>query len=115
MKAFMDIYIEMLDRKDAPTLEQLGDRFNKACQVIASQLGEKPFHLRGRLNLGALDSVVACAVEIGDSLKGQIAEEYAALCKNDKFLDAVTRNTSHTAEVKQRFNLVHSAFNSQHA
>ncbi|MDE2844225.1 MAG: DUF262 domain-containing protein [Chloroflexota bacterium] len=110
MKAFMDKYMEVLDKEDSPTLDQLEERFNEACRAIASQLGEKPFHLRGRLNLGALDSVMACAIELGESLKEQIKEEYATLRENDEFLAAVTHDTSHTTEVKQRFNLVHSAF-----
>lgn len=109
MKAFMDKYIERLDKASLPLLEQLEERFNVACQRIISQLGEKPFHLRGRLNLGALDSVVACAMEIGDSLNPGIGEEYSRLKNNAEFLDAVTHNTSHTAEVHQRFNLVYSA------
>ena len=110
MKTFMDKYTELLDKTNAPLLEQLEERFNKACQTIVSQLGEKPFHLRGRLNLGALDSVMASTIEIGDSLKAEISEEYSKLKLDSDFLDAVTHNTSHTAEVHQRFSLVHSAF-----
>ncbi len=109
MKAFMDKYIEVLDKADAPQLEQLEERFNKACQIIVSKLGEKPFHLRGRLNLGALDSVMACAIEIEHSLKPEISEEYSNLKINSTFLESVTHNTSHTVEVHQRFSLVYSA------
>ena len=109
MKSFMDKYIQILDKKEALPLDKLENRFNTACQIIVSQLGQKPFHLRGRLNLGALDSVMACAIELGDSLRAEISGEYASLCENDKFLEAVTHNTSHTAEVRQRFSLVHSA------
>ena len=110
MQDFMDKYMEVLDKADSQTLEQWKERFSKACKRIVSQLGEKPFHLRGRLNLGALDSVMACTIELGDSLKPQIVDEYARLRENDAFLASVTHNTSHTLEVHQRFNLVHSAF-----
>lgn len=110
MKSFMDKYMEVLDKADSQLLEQLEERFNKACNRIVSQLGEKPFHLKSRLNLGALDSVLACTIELEDSLKPEIVKEYAKLRKHDTFLASVERNTSHTLEVHRRFNLVHSAF-----
>ena len=110
MKSFMDKFMEVLDKADSQTLEQWEERFSRSCSKIVSQLGEKPFHLRGRLNLGALDSVLACAIELGESLKPDISNEYAKLRNNDTFTNSVTHNTSHTLEVKQRFQLVHSEF-----
>ena len=112
MKSFMDKYMEVLDKADSQTLEQWEERFSRSCRKIVSQLGEKPFHLRGPLNFGALDSVLACAMELGESLKPEIAGEYAKLRNNDTFMESVTLNTSHTLEVQQRFQLVHSAFSS---
>ncbi len=112
MKNFMDKHMEFLDRTDNLTLEELGQEFQTACNTILSQLGKKPFHLRGRLNLGALDSIMACAVELGASLKPNLAGEYSSLQNNEGFIAAVTHNTSHALEVKKRFTLVHSSFRS---
>ena len=90
-------------------IEQLETRFTKACKAVSKELDQKPFHLRQRLNLAALDAVMACSVELADSLNSSIGNAYASLLKDQKFMNAVTYNTSHTLEVKTRFQLVHSA------
>ena len=112
MKNFMDKFMESFDKQDAEKIDQLERRFIKACEKVHSELGEKPFHLRQRLNLAALDAVMACSVELADSLKPGIGATYDKLKNDATFLGAVTQNTSHTAEVQQRFNLVHSALTS---
>jgi hypothetical protein len=112
MKNFMDKYMEVLDKTDSEKMVQLEQRFAKACKVVRAALVERPFHLRQRLNLAALDAVMACSVELADSLKPDIGSAYAELQDNKTFMEAVTHNTSHTQEVKQRFQLVHSGFSS---
>jgi hypothetical protein len=112
MKTFISGYMEVLDKADAEQIRQVEQRFAKACEVVRSQLGEKPFHLRQRLNMAALDVVMACSVELADSLKAGIGAEYERLRNNDTFIEAVTHNTSDASVVQQRFQLVHSAFTS---
>lgn len=112
MKNFMDKYMDVLDKADSLKLEQLERRFTKACEMVCQELEERPFHLRQRLNLAALDAVMACSVELADSLNLGIGEAYADLLTDETFMNAVTYNTSHTLEVQQRFQLVHSAFSS---
>ena len=112
MKDFITNYMQVLDEADASKVTQLEQRFAQACQMIRSELGEKPFHLRGRLNLAALDSVMACSVELADSLKPDIGDKYNSLLDNETFSEAVTHNTSDNAVVRKRFELVHSVFGS---
>ena len=112
MKTFMDKYMEVLDKADSVKIEQLERRFTKACEVVCKELAKKPFHLRQRLNLAALDAVMACSVELADSLNFGIGNAYAALLTDETFMKVVTYNTSHTLEVQKRFQLVHSAFSS---
>lgn len=110
MKNFMNRYMEVLDQADGATLECLAERFARTCAVVHAELEDNPFHLRQRLNLAALDAVMACAMELGDSLKSNLGAAYAELQVARDFVAAVTHNTSHTLEVQQRFNLVHSRF-----
>ena len=112
MKNFMDKYMSALDKADIEQITRLKGQFAKACQMVRTELGQKPFHLRQRLNLAALDSVMASSVELADSLKPDIGTAYDELLTNDTFMNSVTYNTSHTLEVRQRFQLVHSAFSS---
>ena len=109
MKKFINDYMEVLDGADAEQIRRLEQRFAKACEVLRSELGEKPFHLRQRLNMAAMDAVMACSVELADSLKAGIGAEYKRLRDNNTFIEAVTYNTSDASAVQQRFQLVHSA------
>ena len=113
MSKFMNFYMGVLDKEDSGTLDGLANRFAKSCAVVHSNLGDKPFHLYGPLNLAALDAVLACAIELGDSLKSDLGAAYVELQSDQDFVAAVKKNTSHTQEVQQRFKLVHSAFDGQ--
>ena len=113
MKNFMNRYMRVLDEADGETLECLAERFTRTCAVVHDKLGSKPFHLYGRLNLAALDSVIACSMELGDALKSDLRAAYVTLQNDPAFVAAITQNTSHTDEVQQRFNLVYYQFGSQ--
>lgn len=113
MGKFMNLYMKVLDKADGAMRTALAERFAKVCAAIHSQLGAQPFHLRGRLNLAALDAVMACAMELSESLKPDLGGAYEKLRDNSDFMAAVTHNTSHTLEVQKRFQLVHSTFGSQ--
>ena len=97
--------MQLLYRSDAEKMGQLEQRFAGACQVLRNELGEKPFHLRQRLNLAAMDSVMACSVELTDSLKTDLGSEYKSLLADETFMKAVTHNTSDYAVVQKRFEL----------
>ena len=110
MKNFITNYMQVLDGATSQEIGQLEQKFVKACQRVRSELGEKPFHLRQRLNLAAMDSVMACAVELSESLGEDFGSAYNHLLDDETFMEAVTHNTSDSAVLTQRFQLVHSAF-----
>ena len=110
MKKFITNYMEVLDKADVKELGQMEQRFSKACSIIRAELGEKPFHLRQRLNLAALDSVMSCSVELVDSLNPAIQSAYQELLDDKNFMEAVTHSTSDVSVIQQRFELAHCAF-----
>lgn len=110
MNKFMNLYMEVLDESDSGKLADLERRFAKSCAGVFAALGKKPFHLRGRLNLAALDAVLACSIELAYSIDFDLHNSYAKLRADESFMNAVTYNTSHALEVRQRFELVHSTF-----
>ena len=110
MKKFITIYMASIDEANNETLSEIEQQFSSACQLIRDELGVRPFHLRQRLNLAALDSVMACSLELADSIRPDIREAYAKLCEDSEFIEAVTYNTSDTSAVSQRFDQVHAAF-----
>lgn len=105
MKTFLTNYMgvisgENLDRHD------LGDRFRTACQIVHDKLGERPFHLRNnRLNVAALDAVIATAIQLLEYLEQDLRSHYRELCSNTEFTDVITDSTSDTTVVKARLDL----------
>ena len=110
MKTFITNYMEVLDKSDSDQLQFIKERFVNACSFVRSQLGEKPFHLRQRLNLAAFDSVMACSIESLDLLIPNIQDAFQELLEDEEFKDTVTYNTSDTSVIHQRFELTRGAF-----
>ena len=110
MKTFITKYMKVLDEANAEKIGELERRFVKACAVAFAKLGEKPFHLRGRLNLAALDSIMAGLVKLDVYCKPDIRSGYDGLLVDETFIEAVTHSTSDNAVVRRRFEMVHSAF-----
>ena len=109
MKKFITDYMADLDKSDADHLKQIEQRFSAACSLIKAKLGEKPFHLRQRLNLAALDAVMVCSVELADLLKPDLKSAHQELINNPRYIEAVTRSTSDVSAIKERFELARSA------
>ena len=109
MKTFISAYMQALDNAESTHLGQLEKRFSAVCKIVRQQLGEKPFHLRQRLNLAALDAVMASSFELIDSLNPDMDAAYQQLQEDVEFMETVTYNTSDASAVHHRFQLAHSA------
>ncbi|TNE58201.1 MAG: DUF262 domain-containing protein [Alphaproteobacteria bacterium] len=107
MKGFLNKYMER-ERANPSDYEQLKTNFSNTCTEIISCLGEKPFNLRGRLNYGLLDSILATALRLG--VPKDLDVDLNELLKNEEFLDAITKNTSDLSEVECRMRLASEAF-----
>lgn len=77
--------------------------FQKACEVIIDELGERPFHLRGRLNASALDSVMCIVLNNLKQIPDDLADRYLRLKEDKVFADATYSGTSDVAVIKARF------------
>ena len=102
MKGFLNDYMEM-ERENPSNYPELRENFGRACKNIFHQLGEKPFHFRGRLNYGVLDSVMTTEMKFGP-LK-RVKSRLAKLQKEEDYIHAVTINTSDAAELNTRLEL----------
>lgn len=80
--------------------------FPKICSLALSKLGERPFHLRGRLNASALDSVMCVLMNNLTGIPDDLPERYTRLKKDEKFNETTYYNTSDVAVIRQRFQLV---------
>lgn len=102
MKGFLNSYMED-QRGEDEGFAVLEESFADAAKFVVDNLGEKPFHLRGRLNYGAMDSLMATLLKglRPADLKGR----FEALLADENYNNAITFNTSDEAEVETRLAL----------
>jgi hypothetical protein len=96
MKHDVDVNAGALDHREA---------FRAVCGAVVDKLGEKPFHLRGRLNYAVMDSVMATLMQMDVSKQRDLdlKSAFAELVADKEYLSAVTANTSDGSVVKLRF------------
>lgn len=71
LNAFMSKTKKLPEEEKAVLLKQLREVFIQTCEAIANNLPDKPFHLRGRINYAAMDSIfnaVAQSAEVPDDI-----------------------------------------------
>lgn len=76
--------------------------------AMHSSLGDKPFHLRGRLNYSALDATVVAVMKTGTST--ELKKQYESLVGNADFLKTASYDTSDESVLKKRFEYALEAF-----
>jgi uncharacterized protein with ParB-like and HNH nuclease domain len=107
MKEFLNRYIEK-KRSDNDDYEKIKSTFEDVASKIRSQLGDKPFHLRGKLNYGIIDSIfygLMCSKN-----RDNIKNGYKILLSDKDFINAVTYNTSDASVIEVRLNKSVKAF-----
>lgn len=113
MKRFLNdsaIYFKLKEEKDAAAYQaEVNDierKFTEACDQMVTEIGARPFHLKGRLNYSALDAVITTLMHVGNV--GNLREKYASLVADKQFQEDVSFNTSDESVVKNRFLLANS-------
>ncbi len=81
MKAFLTAFMEGLGNRPEAELEDISRRFSVACRTTIGELGQRPFHLRGRLNVAALDGFLGSAMQVPTE-DGILGKCFAALVKD---------------------------------
>lgn len=106
MKGFLNRFMASIRKLPGDELEakldHFTERFNSACDVISSSLPNKPFHLRGRINYAAMDSIFVAIMRM-DDVPNDIGERYSDLVNDDDFVRLATLNTSDESTLHSRF------------
>ena len=107
MKEFLNKAMKKHIKGNTKKATRFLEVFPAVAEIVADSLGDKPFHLRGPLNVSALDSVMCVLIEKYRSLKGDdLNERYKALLKDDDFEDYTRYNTTDTKTVLDRIKKV---------
>ncbi len=106
MKEFLNKAMKRNQSGDTKDVSDFRGYFPKVSEFIVQNLGEKPFHLRGRLNTSALDSVFTVTRQNLNRLPSNYNERFENLKQDKRFHELTTTGTTDTAFVKERFQLV---------
>lgn len=105
MKEFLNLNMKKNQKAGGLRVEKFSRIFPKATKYLASELGDRPFHVRGPLNTSVLDSVLATVIENLDRLPENIGERYAKLLEDKEFHDATYYGTSDIVVLQKRFQI----------
>jgi Protein of unknown function DUF262 len=106
MKAFLTRYLEDLAKKSETDREAVEADFAEAVDLAHAALGDRPFHLRGRLNVAALDVFLASTIVSGVRDPQTLAACFTGLVNDRAFQQNVYFNTSDAQVIRNRFGSV---------
>jgi hypothetical protein len=104
MKEFLNS--TMLEHQSGETraAEDFFGAFPVVCREVCLKLGPRPFHLRGsRLNVSALDSVMATLIKNKRRIPEDLKDRYDKLRESERFDEATFYGTSDVSIVNERF------------
>jgi hypothetical protein len=111
MKEFLNRSMRRHESGVTKKAEQFFKVFPKVTAMIATQLGENPFHLRGPLNVSALDSVMTVLVEEIAKIDSTLLKaKYHQLLEDKEFLRLIQINTTDVKTLQARIALVRETF-----
>ena len=96
----MVLYYIIFDKRKL--LEQLQSKFMETCKIINLQLPSKPFHIRGRVNYAAMDSIFNALASI-NNYPDDLETRYQTLISDTEFIENATLNTSDSRTLEKRF------------
>ncbi|HEC12563.1 MAG TPA: DUF262 domain-containing protein [Acidiferrobacteraceae bacterium] len=107
MKEFLNKAMKKHDSGTTRKATNFMDIFGKVTEMVVDSLGDKPFHLRGPLNVSALDSVMCVLIEHNKKIDIQNLENnYRRLLEDDEFDEYTRINTTDTKTVRSRIKKV---------
>jgi uncharacterized protein with ParB-like and HNH nuclease domain len=107
MKEFLNKAMLKHDKGDTNKAKNFLIAFEKVVEVVVNSIGEKPFHLRGPLNLAALDSVMSVLIENYKKVDSLNLNDRYTKLKLDKDFDEHTKfNTTDSKTVTGRISKV---------
>ncbi|MBX3177274.1 MAG: DUF262 domain-containing protein [Candidatus Hydrogenedentes bacterium] len=108
MKEFLNV--EMGKHRSGKTskVREFFKAFPIVTDLVVRNLGERPFHIRGPLNISVLDSVMSVCIENHRKLTGSrnLKKRFEHLRQDQDFIDAATVNTTDTKTVNNRLTIV---------
>ncbi len=106
MKEFLNKVMKKHRLGNTPEIEAFQNLFPLLTKRVIDILGEKPFHIRGRLNTSALDTVMSLLMQNYENIPANLAVRYKRLIEDPKFEALTTIGTTDPHTVRERYKLV---------
>jgi len=111
MKEFLNRAMNKHNKANTKKAKNFFSVFPRVMALVVDSLGSKPFHLRGPLNVSALDSVLSVLIEHYKKLDSiDLKTRYDNLREDQNFIDFTRINTTDTKTVKDRIEKVQEYF-----
>ena len=103
LKAFLNEFMRKLEGMDRERLEALRGTFEDACKIAHDRLPRRPFHIRGPLNMAALDAVLGVLMHESHRVPSDLEGRFGDLVSDESFLHATDSRTSDEDSVNLRY------------
>lgn len=107
MREFLNTAMKVNESGNTVKTNKFFEIFPKVTKLLTDAVGEKPFHLRGKLNVSALDSILCVLLENFETIKSDtLSSNFKALLVDDDFNKLTTINTNDSKTLQDRFLVV---------
>jgi uncharacterized protein with ParB-like and HNH nuclease domain len=107
MKEFLNQQMKIHTKgKGTAKVDKFVERFRDVTAIVEKHLSPKPFHVRGPLNLAAMDSVMAVLIRNPTKIPKDLKNRFEKLIADTNYRESIFFNTSDSATVKERLSLV---------
>lgn len=111
MKEFLNVSMGKNRSGTTPKAKQFFAVFPEVTKAIIEQIGEKPFHLRGPINISALDSILCVLIANHDQISSiDLRKCYDTIVKDSDFDAFTSINTTDPKTVVDRMEVVEKHF-----
>ena len=106
MKGFLNEVMEKEEKKLSNSAEKFPELFKAGCDLIVSELGEKPFHVRGPLNAAVMDGIFSTILIHKDKVVNNISQSYEELINDATFTETTRVSTSDKSTINKKIALI---------
>jgi len=108
MKEFLNKACNEYRNESGKDVADFSSRFVKVCDFLADELGDKPFHIRGPLNIPVLESVFVTVFNNFGKIEN-VRKRFEDLLDNDEFDETTFLSTSDASVIRKRFKFAREA------
>lgn len=105
MKSFLNDAMSSNRTAKTKAFKKFIKSFKTLTTELLNQVGERPFHVRGPINLAALDAVYTVLLPKSSKLPKNLKKKILGLYKDKKFKENIFFNTSDSVTVRERLRI----------